>query len=191
MTGMVVQLDSEGSEEECQKLVISSLTKRRLESCLKIMKDCYVDEDLDLLHVGLESKNRTDQKTTITVTTTKKNQILAQYRKEHLIIRVVKKTGPTFYKQYIFITSSLLKVKVAQSCLTLCDPMDCRPWNSPGQNTGVGSLSLPQGIFPTQGSNPGLLYCRQILYLLNHKGSPSILERVAFPFSRGCSRPKN
>ena len=48
-----------------------------------------------------------------------------------------------------------MKVKVAQSCLTLCDPMDC-PWNSPGQDTGVGSLSLLQGIVPTQGSNPGL-----------------------------------
>ena len=51
-----------------------------------------------------------------------------------------------------------------------------RPQNSPGQNPGVGSLSLPQGIFPTQGSNPGLLYCRQILYQLNHKGSPRTLE---------------
>ena len=39
---------------------------------------------------------------------------------------------------------------------TLCDPMDCSPRNSPAQNTGVGSLSLLQGIFPTQGSNPGL-----------------------------------
>ena len=47
------------------------------------------------------------------------------------------------------------------------------PWNSPGQNTGVGSLSLLQGIFPTQGSNPGLPYCRQILYQLSHKGSIS------------------
>ena len=46
------------------------------------------------------------------------------------------------------------------------------PWNSPGQNTGVGSLSLLQGIFPTQGSNPGLLHCRRILYQLSHKGSP-------------------
>ena len=44
--------------------------------------------------------------------------------------------------------------------------------NSPSQNTGVGSLSLLQGIFPTQGSNPGLLHCRWILYQLNHKGSP-------------------
>ena len=50
------------------------------------------------------------------------------------------------------------------------------PWNSPGQNTGVGSLSLLQGIFPTQGSNPGLLHCRQILYQLSHQGSPRILE---------------
>ena len=45
------------------------------------------------------------------------------------------------------------------------------PWDSPGQNTGVGSLSLLQGIFPTQGSNPGLLHCRQILYRLSHQGS--------------------
>ena len=43
------------------------------------------------------------------------------------------------------------------------------PWNSPGQNTGVGSLFLLQGIFPTQGSNPGPLHCRRILYQLNHK----------------------
>ena len=48
------------------------------------------------------------------------------------------------------------------------------PWNSPGQNTGVGSRSLLQGIFPTQGLNPGLLHCRQILYLLSHKGSPGL-----------------
>ena len=46
------------------------------------------------------------------------------------------------------------------------------PWNSPGQNTGVGSLSLLQRIFPPQGSNPGLWHCRQILYQLSHKGSP-------------------
>ena len=65
------------------------------------------------------------------------------------------------------------------------------PWNSPGQNTGVGSLSLLQGIFPTQGLNPGLLHCRWILYQLSHKGSPRILEWVAYPFSRGSSRPRN
>ena len=46
-----------------------------------------------------------------------------------------------------------------------------RPWNSLGQNTGVGSLFLLQGIFPIQESNPGLPHCRQILYQLNLKGS--------------------
>ena len=65
------------------------------------------------------------------------------------------------------------------------------PWNSPGQNTGVGSLSLLQGIFLAQGSNPGLPHCRQILYLLSHKGSPRVLEWVAYPFSRGPSQPRN
>ena len=46
------------------------------------------------------------------------------------------------------------------------------PWNSPGQNTEAHSLSLLQGIIPSQGSNPGLLGCRQILYHLSHQGSP-------------------
>ena len=54
----------------------------------------------------------------------------------------------------------------------LQSPWNYSPWNSPGQNTGVGSLSLFQGIFPTQGSNPGLPHCRQILYQLRHRGSP-------------------
>ena len=48
------------------------------------------------------------------------------------------------------------------------------PWNFPGQNIGVGSLSLLQGIFPTQGLNPGLLHCRWILYQLSYQGSPEI-----------------
>ena len=65
------------------------------------------------------------------------------------------------------------------------------PWNSPGQNTGVGSLSLLQGIFPTQESKPGLLPCRQILYQLSHQGSPRILEWVAYPFSKGSSQSRN
>ena len=46
------------------------------------------------------------------------------------------------------------------------------PWDSPGKNTGVGCHSLLQGIFLTQGWNPGLLHCRQILYRLSHQGSP-------------------
>ena len=65
------------------------------------------------------------------------------------------------------------------------------PWNSPGQNTSVGSLSLLQGIFPTQGSNPGLPNCRWILYQLSHRGSPRILEGVAYPFCSESSWPKN
>ena len=62
----------------------------------------------------------------------------------------------------------------AQSCLTLCDPMDCSPpgsscpWNFPGKNTGVGCHFVLQGIFLTQGSSPHLLHLlhwgRQILY---------------------------
>ena len=75
------------------------------------------------------------------------------------------------------------KVNVAQSCLTLGDLMDCSPWNSPGQNTGVGSLSLLQGIFSTQGLNPGLLHGKWILYQLSHKESLRILEWVAYSFS--------
>ena len=56
------------------------------------------------------------------------------------------------------------------------------PWNSPGQNTGVGSLSLLQGIFPTQGSNPGLPHCRQILYQLSYQESPVLFV----PFQSRC-----
>ena len=65
------------------------------------------------------------------------------------------------------------------------------PRNSPRQNTGVGSLSILQGNFPTQGLNPGLPQCRQILYQLNHKGSPRILDWVTYPFSSRSSQPRN
>ena len=86
-----------------------------------------------------------------------------------------------------------------QSCPTLWDVMDCSPpggtpwtvwtvamdcsppgprilcsWNSPGKNTGVGCHFPLQGIHLTQGLNPGLLNCRQILYHLNHQGSPKL-----------------
>ena len=67
----------------------------------------------------------------------------------------------------------------------------CSPWNSLGQNPRVSSLFLPQGIFPTQGSNPGLPHFRQILYQLSHKGSPRILEWVDYPFSSGSSWPRS
>ena len=64
---------------------------------------------------------------------------------------------------------------VSQSCPTLCDPMDYRPprrlcpWGSLGKNTGVGCHALLQGIFSTQGSNPGLLHCRWNLHRLSHQ----------------------
>ena len=119
-------------------------------------------------------------------------------------------------------SARLVLCLVAQSCPTLCDPMDCvRPGSSvhgilqerilewvampssggssqprdgtqvshtadryftikpPGKPkiTGVGSRSLLQGIFPTQGSNPGLLHCRWLLYQLNHKGSQLICNK--------------
>ena len=65
------------------------------------------------------------------------------------------------------------------------------PWNSAHQNTAMGSHSLLQGIFQTQGLNPGLPHCGQILYQLSHKGSPRILEWVAYHFSGGSARPRN
>ena len=78
------------------------------------------------------------------------------------------------------------------SHVQLCEPMDHNnPWNSPGHNAGTGCLSLLQGIIPTQGSNPGLPHCSWILHQLSHKGSPRILEWVAYPLSSGSSRPRN
>ena len=87
---------------------------------------------------------------------------------------------------------------VPQSCLTLCDPMDSSPagssvhGDSPGKNTGVGCHALLQGIFPTQGLNPGVPTLQvDFFYHLSHQGSPRILEGVAYPFSRESFRPRN
>ena len=86
---------------------------------------------------------------------------------------------------------------VIQSCPTPCNSMDCSPpgsfvhGDSSGKNTRVGCHALLQGIFPTQGSNPGLPHCRYILYCPSHQGSPRILEWVGCPFSRGACRPRN
>ena len=74
---------------------------------------------------------------------------------------------------------------------SLQPPWTIQSMNSLGQNTGVCSLSLLQGIFPTQGLNPGLPHCRWILYQLSHKGSPRMLEWVAYPFSSAFSPPRN
>ena len=73
--------------------------------------------------------------------------------------------------------------------------MDCSPpgfsvhGDSPGKNTGMGCHVLLQGIFQSQGLNPGLLHCRWILYCLSHQGSPGLLEWAAYPFSRVSSNP--
>ena len=86
---------------------------------------------------------------------------------------------------------------VAQLCPTLCDPMDYSPQgssvhgDSPDKYIGVGYHALLQGLFPTQGSNPGLPHCRQIIYQLSHQRSPRILEWVAYPVSRGSSQTRN
>ena len=86
---------------------------------------------------------------------------------------------------------------VAQSCPTLWDPRGCSPPGSfvqgdfPGKNTRAGCHALLQGSFPTQGLNPDLPHCRRILYHLIYQRSPRILERVAYPFSRGTSWPRD
>ena len=86
---------------------------------------------------------------------------------------------------------------IAQSCPTLCNPMDCSlpgssvHGNFPGKNTGVGCHALLQGIFLIQGSNAGLPHCRWILHCLNHQRSPRILEWVTYPFCSISSWLKN
>ena len=112
------------------------------------------------------------------------NKIQTPY---HGLIQVALPTSPP--------SPSVNSGAVLQSRPTLCDPMDCSPpdssvhGDSPGKNTGVCCHALLQGTFPTQGLNPGLPLCRQILYCLSHQGSPTILEWVAYLFSRGSSTP--
>ena len=82
-----------------------------------------------------------------------------------------------FLPQLLKLFCHIITYLVAQSCPALCDPMDCSPPGSsvhdfPGKNTGVGSHSLLKRILPTQGLNLSLLHWRQILYHLNHLGSP-------------------
>ena len=86
--------------------------------------------------------------------------------------------------QWCIITQCETLCLVTQLCLTLCDLMNCSPpgssvhGDSPGKNTRVGYHALLQGIFPTQGSKPGLLHCRQVLDQQSHRGSPtSMLPR--------------
>ena len=100
-----------------------------------------------------------------------------------------------------------VKVKVVHSCLTLCDPMDCSlpgtsvHGDSPGPNTGVGSLALLQGNFPNLGIEPRFPTLQAVLLPAEPQGKPlytiheilqaRILEWVAIPFSRGSSQPRD
>jgi len=81
----------------------------------------------------------------------------------------------------------------SESCSVMCDSLQpyglYSPWDSPGQNTEVSSRSLLQGIFLTQGSNPGLLHCRFILHQLNHQGSMKWREWSSFPLGRKACLP--
>ena len=86
-----------------------------------------------------------------------------------------------------------IKKLLTKSCLTLGDPytVACQAplsWNSPGKSTGVGCQFLPQGIFLTQGSNPGVLHCRQILHLLSHQGSLAIIIGIGWNTSKAHRR---
>ena len=87
-----------------------------------------------------------------------------------------------FVTPWIAARQASLSITNSQSSLRLTlspalwDLLEC-PWNSPGQNTGEGSLSLLQGIFLTQELNPGLLQCRQILYQLSYQGSPTFKDK--------------
>ena len=84
---------------------------------------------------------------------------------------------------------------VAQSSLTVCNPMNCSPPNSslhedsPGKNTEVGCYALLQGTFPTQGSNPGVPHCKEIIHCLSYQGSPRVLAWGAYHFSRDLPNP--
>ena len=94
---------------------------------------------------------------------------------------------PLLFTSYEIVTVPVTMCLVAQSCRTLWDSMNCSPagssvhGESPGKDTGVRCHALLQGIFPTQGSNPGLLHCRQIPYRLSHQGNSPVTIRQASP----------
>ena len=106
-------------------------------------------------------------------------------------------TQPSHYRAYKATNDPALTQKWKWKSRT-CVRLFVTPWtiqstefSRPEYWSGLGSHSLLQGIFPTQGSNPGLPHCRQIIYQLSHKGSPRILEGVAYPFSSRSSWPRN
>ena len=104
-------------------------------------------------------------------------QLSHPYMTTGKIIALTRRTFVGKVMSLLFNMLSRLLCLVAQSCLTLWNLIDCRPpgppvhGDSPGKNTEVGCHILLQRIFPTLGSNPGLLHCRWILYCLNHQGN--------------------
>ena len=96
---------------------------------------------------------------------------------------------PAQFISYVNLPFIKVKVKV-KSCPTLCDPMDCSPPGSsihfPGKSTGMGCHFLLQGIFPTQGSNPGLQHCRQRLLPSETPGKPPLFIKGHIKYTSPC-----
>ena len=92
---------------------------------------------------------------------------------------------------FILFTWTLRSEVKWKSLCHVATPWTISPWNSPGQNTSVGSLSLLQEIFPTQGLKPGLPHWGGFFTSWATRAAPQILEWVAYPFSRGSFWPRN
>ena len=84
-----------------------------------------------------------------------------------------------------------MKVLVAQSWVTLCDPMDCSPLGSTIHRILQAGILEWVAMPFSRGPNPGLRHCRQILYYLSHQGGTRKLEWAAYPYSRGSSQPRD
>ena len=179
---------------------------RWLDGCLSKLQKMVKDREAwcAAIHGVTKSQTRLSDLTT----TTKAIHSMVDYSQHR-----VKLTFPEAYKlslDFEFIVSRqfpskiLLKISsnpllclVIQSCLTLCYPIYCSlpgfsvHGDTPGKNTGVGCHAILQVLLLTQGLNPGLPDCRQILYHLSHQGNPRILTWVAYSFLRGSFKHRN
>ena len=138
------------------------------------------------------NKIRKEKKLPLTPSSTQITPIMCIYTSfcfflcvEPPLILIYKKWIFTFFHlnhAYLYQTHTFLYINIvrySESCSVMSNSLWPHglysPWNSLGQNTGVGSHSLPQGIFPTQESNPGLPHCRRTVYRLSHRWSPYII----------------